>query len=49
MPRVLAAKGSALYAALAEGPEAERAKEAKAIYDDTTARMKALTPTKETA
>jgi hypothetical protein len=33
-----AAKGSALYAALTEGPEKERAAKAKAIYDDTTKR-----------
>jgi hypothetical protein len=39
-----AAKGSALYAALTEGPEPERAKKAKAVYEATTARMKALTP-----
>ena len=39
-----AAKGSQLYAALTEGPEAERAKKAKAVYDATTERMKALTP-----
>jgi hypothetical protein len=35
-----AAKGSALYEALME----KDAKKAKAVYDATTARMKALTP-----
>lgn len=44
-----AAKGSALYAALTEGPEAERAKKAKAVYDATTERMlKSLAPAKVT-
>lgn len=42
-----AAKGSALYAALTEGPENERAKKAKAVYDATTERMlKLLAPAK---
>lgn len=35
----IAAKGSALYAALTEGPESEREKKAKAVYDATTERM----------
>jgi hypothetical protein len=43
-----AAKGSQLYAALTEGPEKDRAKNAKAVYDATTERMNALTKTKET-
>lgn len=38
-----AAKGSELYRALTEGPENERAKKAKAVYNDTTERMKQLT------
>lgn len=42
-----AAKGSALYAALTEGPEAERAQKAKAVYTATTERMKLLTPPKK--
>lgn len=42
-----AAKGSQLYFALTEGPENERAKGAKAIYDATTQRMLALVPAKE--
>jgi hypothetical protein len=45
----LAAKGSSLYEALTDGPEAERAKKAKAIYEATTARMLALIPVKESA
>lgn len=42
-----AAKGSALYAALTEGPVSERAKLAKAVYDATTERMKALVKEKK--
>lgn len=34
-----AAKGSALYAALTEGPEGERPAKAKAVYTATTERM----------
>ena len=36
-----AAKGSALYAALTEGPEKDRAAKAAAIYKDTTNRFHA--------
>lgn len=42
--QTFAAKGSALYAALTEGPEQERAAKAKAVYDATTERMLALVP-----
>jgi len=42
-----AAKGSELFRALTEGPEKDRAKAAKAVYDATTERMYALLKPKE--